>query len=69
MQISEFKAKCLKILKEIKEPLIISSRGESLVVIYPYSELNTKREIGIGAGMIICGDIIKPSGEWNDWEK
>lgn len=69
IQISEFKSKCLKILKEIKEPLLVSSRGHSLVVIYPYAEVKGKRELGLGAGMTIQGDIVSPSGEWDEWEK
>lgn len=65
IQISEFKAKCLKLLKEISEPLTVSVRGEPLVIIYPY--VKESRKLGQGAGLKIKGDIVSPSGEWGDW--
>lgn len=65
IQISEFKAQCLRILKEISEPLKVSVRGEPLVVIYPY--VKESRKLGQGAGLKIKGDIVSPSREWGDW--
>ena len=68
LNISDFKSRCLSLLREITEPLIVSSRGKKLVVIFPYKEKQGSRILGQGAGLEIIGDIIEPSGEWASWE-
>ena len=65
--ISEFKAKCIKMLKEVQKngkPLLVTLRGEPIARVEPVAK-GKKRQLGALKGrMIIKGDIIK-----SDFEK
>ena len=65
--ISEFKAKCIQMLKEVQKhgkPLLVTLRGEPIARVEPVAK-GKKRQLGALKGrMIIKGDIIK-----SDFEK
>jgi prevent-host-death family protein len=65
--ISEFKAKCIQMLKEVQKngkPLLVTLRGEPIARVEPVAK-GKKRYLGALKGrMIIKGDIIK-----SDFEK
>ena len=71
--ISEFKAKCLGILEQVRKtrkPIRVTRFGEPVAeVIPPSPRETTARRLGsmVGTGKII-GDIVGPTGSWNDWE-
>ena len=60
--ISEFKAKCIRMLKEVQKngkPLLVTLRGEPIARVEPVAK-GKKRQLGALKGrMIIKGDIIK----------
>ncbi len=60
--ISEFKAKCIRMLKEVQKngkPLVVTLRGEPIARVEPVAK-GKKRQLGALKGrMIIKGDIIK----------
>src|SRR6266446_1500902 len=66
--ISEFKAKCIKMLKEVQrngKPLTVTLRGEPIARVEPVAKGSTKkRRLGALRGrMIIKGDIMKSDFE------
>ncbi len=67
--ISEFKARCIKMLKEVQKngkPLLVTLRGEPIARVEPVAK-GKKRQLGALKGrMIIKGDIIKRDFE-KDW--
>ena len=71
VKISEFKARCIALLKAVQQesiPLMVTLRGEPLVVIRPCSAESTKRRLGGQAGsMRIKGDIVNTdfSADWD----
>ncbi len=69
MLISEFKARCIKMLKEVQKngkPLLVTLRGEPIARVEPVAK-GKKRQLGALKGrMIIKGDIIKSDFE-KDW--
>lgn len=71
IQISTFKAQCLQILDEInrtEEGIIVTRRGQPLVVINPV-DTKPDKGFGIGSGTAkIIGDIIAPAEGEEDWE-
>jgi prevent-host-death family protein len=71
--ISEFKAKCLGILEEVRKtrkPIRVTRFGEPVAeVIAPTVEKNKGRRLGSMAGsMKILGDIVGPTGSLDDWD-
>jgi prevent-host-death family protein len=71
--ISEFKAKCLGILEEVRKtrkPIRITRFGEPVAeVVPPTAERTKERRLGSMAGsMKILGDIVGPTGSLNDWD-
>jgi prevent-host-death family protein len=69
--ISEFKAKCIQMLKEVQKngkPLTVTLRGEPIARVEPVAKGSTKkRRLGALRGrMIIKGDIMKSDFE-KDW--
>ena len=70
--ISEFKAKCIKMLKEVQKsgkPLTVTLRGEPIARVEPVGNGEKKRRLGTLRGrMIIKGDIIRSDFE-RDWER
>jgi prevent-host-death family protein len=71
--ISEFKAKCLGILEEVRKtrkPIRVTRFGKPVAeVVPPTPPERTKRWLGSMAGTIkIVGDIVGPTGSFDDWE-
>ncbi|HTC47852.1 MAG TPA: type II toxin-antitoxin system prevent-host-death family antitoxin [Candidatus Aquilonibacter sp.] len=69
--ISEFKAKCLGMLEEVRKtrkPIRITRFGKPVAEVVPPT-LATGRRLGsmVGTGKIL-GDIVGPTGSWDDWE-
>jgi prevent-host-death family protein len=69
--ISVFKAKCLGILEEVRKtrkPIRITRFGKPVAEVVPSSPA-TPRRLGsmVGTGKIL-GDIVGPTGSWDDWE-
>ena len=71
VKISEFKAKCIEVLKQVKatgEPLVVTLRNEPIATIHPYEASTPTRILGKLRGHItIHGDIVHTDGE-DDWE-
>jgi prevent-host-death family protein len=71
--ISEFKAKCLGLLEEVRKtrrPIRVTRFGEPVAEVVPPSAAKTSgRKLGSMAGtMKICGDIVGPISSWDEWE-
>jgi prevent-host-death family protein len=71
--ISEFKAKCLGMLEEVRKtrkPIRVTRFGKPVAeVIPPSPERPARRLLGCMAGTAeILGDIVGPSGSWDDWD-
>ncbi len=71
--ISEFKAKCLGILEQVRKtrtPIRVTRFGEAVAEVVPPSAIKTAgRRLGSMAGtMKILGDIVGPISSWDDWE-
>jgi prevent-host-death family protein len=68
--ISEFKAKCIQMLKEVQKngkPLTVTLRGEPIARVEPIRVAKRKPKLGTMKGqMIIKGDIIHSDME-DDW--
>lgn len=72
IQISKFKAHCLRLLDEVNrtgEGLKITRNGQPLVVVNPIPENETRAKFGIAknTGKIVA-DIIDPVVEVSEWE-
>lgn len=71
--ISVFKAKCLGILEEVRKtrrPVRVTRFGKPVAEVVPPSPAKgKKRRLGsmVGTGEIL-GDIVGPTGAWEDWE-
>jgi len=71
--ISEFKAKCLGILEEVRKtrkPIRITRFGEPVAdVVPPAPKPRPKSWLGSMAGSVeIVGDIVGPIGSFDDWD-
>ena len=70
MVISEFKAKCIRLVKDVnrrKQPLLLTLRGVPVATVEPIRTQSGKRILGSMKGsMKISGDIVKSdfSGDW-----
>ena len=71
MGISEFKAKCIRVVKDVnrhKQPLLLTIRGVPVATVEPIKSQTGKRVLGSMKGsMKICGDIVN-SDFSNNWE-
>lgn len=69
--LSEFKAKCIAILKEVqrtREPLTVTLRGKPLATIGPADVTGRGKRLGALRGtMTIRGDLVRMESE-DDWE-
>ena len=71
--ISEFKAKCLALLEQVrltKKPIRVTRFGKPVAEVVP-SESVQGRAAWIGSmqeSMEILGDIISPANDESDWE-
>jgi prevent-host-death family protein len=71
--ISEFKAKCLGILEEVRKtrkPIRVTRFGKPVAEVVPPSPTKTTgRRLGSMAGTAkILGDIVGPTGSLDDWD-
>jgi prevent-host-death family protein len=70
--ISEFKAKCLALLEEVrktKKPVRVTRFGKPIAEVVPPSSVPTADWIGSMKDTIqILGDIVSPATEEDDWE-
>ena len=70
MVISEFKAKCIRLVKDVnrrKQPLLLTLRGVPVATVEPIRTQTGKKILGSMKGsMKISGDIVKTdcSGDW-----
>lgn len=71
MLVSEFKAKCIAALKEIRDtrqPMMVTLRGKPLVIIEPAElRVSRKRLGGLKGRMRIRRDLVKVDSS-KDWE-
>jgi prevent-host-death family protein len=71
--VSEFKAKCLGLIEEVRKtrkPIRLTRFGQPVAELVPASPPKPEgRRLGsmVGTGKIL-GDIIGPTGSWDDWE-
>jgi len=71
--VSEFKAKCLGLIEEVRKtrkPIRLTRFGKPVAEVVPASPTQTKGcRLGtmVGTGKIL-GDIVGPTGSWDDWE-
>ena len=72
IQISKFKAQCLRLLDEVnrtEEGLTVTLNGQPLVVIHPITDTQTRAEFGVAkATGKILGDLITPAVKPSEWE-
>ena len=71
--ISEFKAKCLGILEQVRKtrtPICVTRFGEPVAeVVPPTPKPRRKSWLGSMAGSAeIVGDIVGPTGSFEDWD-
>ncbi len=71
--ISEFKANCFRILKQVRKtrkPIRITRFGKPIAEIVPtFSAKRPANWLGCMAGTArIIGDIVGPTGDESDWE-
>ena len=73
MAISEFKAKCLAVLEEVrvtKKPVRITRSGKPVAEVVPSTAV-VDRAAWIGSmknTMEILGDIVSPANDEDEWE-
>jgi len=73
VSISEFRAKCLRILEEVSKtntPIRVTRFGKPIVDVVPSVSVQ-RRAAWIGSmkgSMEIVGDILSPANEEHDWE-
>jgi prevent-host-death family protein len=71
--ISEFKAKCLSLLEEVRktrQPLRVTRHGEPVAEIVPPTAVmdRTKWMDSMKGKMEFLGDIISPANDEDEWE-
>jgi prevent-host-death family protein len=71
--ISEFKAKCLGMLEEVRKtrkPIRVTRFGEPVAeIVPPTPKPRSKSWLGSMAGSVkILGDIVGPTGSLDDWD-
>lgn len=69
--VSEFKAKCIGLLKEVqrkREPMLVTVRGKPVAIVHPAPEHGSgKRLGGLKGTMTIRQDLIRTDSS-ADWE-
>ena len=71
--ISEFKARCLAVLEQVRrsgQPILVTRRGEPVAEIVPASPAARGRSwLGAARGTgEILGDIVGPAADPGEWE-
>ncbi|MGL5075349.1 MAG: type II toxin-antitoxin system Phd/YefM family antitoxin [Waterburya sp.] len=72
VQISTFKAQCLRLLDEVNrtgETLTVTRNGKPLVVVTPITDTKTRAEFGVAkeTGKVL-EDLITPATDPSEWE-
>ncbi len=71
MLVSDFKAKCIAVLKEIQrsgEPVVVTLRGRPMARVEPFANGAQRKQLGTLKGsMRIRRDLVR-SGSTGDWE-
>ena len=71
MLMSEFKAKCIAALKEVRrsrEPMIVTRRGKPIVTIQPFATLPSGKQLGgLKGKMTIHADLVHADST-DDWD-
>ena len=64
---TEFKAKCLKILDELRSPgVVITKRGQPVAKLTPLRRVDNSKLIGSMKGKVIVrGNIFSTGRKWN----
>jgi len=68
LSVSEFKSKCLAVLKDVnkqKKRVLITKRGKPIAEVIPYDP--REKEIPLKDTVLFMGDIISPVAD-EDWE-
>jgi len=72
VNISTFKAGCIALLKKLQrkgsKPLIVTSRGEPIAVIYPFTKERPRRVLGGQERSLIVKEDFSGTDYSNDWE-
>lgn len=72
VSISEFKAKCLALLEQVRrtrQPIRITRHGKPVAEIVPPSAIQDRASwIGSMKDSKIIGDIISPANDEDEWE-
>jgi len=71
--ISEFKAKCLEVLKQVsrtRKPIRVTRFGKPIADVMPPAVVQPRAALidSMKDSMEIVGDIISPANDENDWE-
>jgi prevent-host-death family protein len=71
--ISEFKAKCLGMIEEVRKtrkPIRLTRFGKPVAEVIPASPAKPAgRRLGSMAGTVqILGDIVGPTTSWDEWD-
>ena len=71
MVVSEFKAKCIALLREAQrtgESILVTRRGRPIARVEPVREIRSERPLGVYRGrMALHGDIVQADSS-SDWE-
>ncbi|MGD0945835.1 MAG: type II toxin-antitoxin system prevent-host-death family antitoxin [Candidatus Binatia bacterium] len=71
MLVSDFKAKCIAVLKEVQrsgEPVLVTLRGRPMARVEPFADAEKRKELGALKGsMRIRRDLVR-SDTTADWE-
>jgi len=64
---TEFKAKCLKILDELRpEGIVVTKRGQAVARVTPVDSVDNSRLIGSMKGQVtVKGNIFSTGRKWN----
>ena len=69
--VSEFKAKCIGILKEVqrkRDPVLVTLRGKPVAIVHPAPEPGSGKRLGALKGSITIRRNLVRSDSSADWE-
>ncbi len=71
MLVSEFKARCIAVLKEVersKEPVVVTLRGRPMARVEPFTEETPRKRLGLLKGNIRARRDLIRMDTTRDWE-
>jgi len=71
MLVSEFKAKCIAILKDVqrtRQPIIVTLRGKPLATVQPVKERPRRKRLGALKGRMVIRRALVRIDTTRDWE-